>query len=125
MARLHFGEVESVNWGLQRMKPANDDASKEIGKLVTYLRNNSHRINYAAARKRQLPCGSGGIESANKAICHTRLKRSGAWWYEENANTMLALRCAKANGTLDSLYLKSLRTKREQRLKRFAASEKS
>jgi hypothetical protein len=41
--------------------------------------------------------GSGGIESSNKFICHVRLKRSGAWWYEANSNHMLALRCAKYN----------------------------
>jgi hypothetical protein len=27
-------------------------------------------------------------------ICHVRLKRSGAWWYEVNSNQMLALHCA-------------------------------
>lgn len=42
--------------------------------------------------------GSGGIESSNKTICHVRLKRSGAWWYIEKADHMLALRCAKYNG---------------------------
>ena len=45
--------------------------------------------------------GSGGIESANKFICHVRLKRSGAWWYERTSNQMLALRCAKYNGTFE------------------------
>ena len=48
--------------------------------------------------------GSGGIESANKFICHVRLKRSGAWWYVTNANQMLALRCAKYNGTFDRVF---------------------
>jgi len=28
------------------------------------------------------------------------LKRSGAWWYTENSNAILALRCARYNGTL-------------------------
>jgi hypothetical protein len=41
------------------------------------------------------------MESANKFICHVRLKRSGAWWYEESSNQMLALRCAKYNGTFE------------------------
>jgi hypothetical protein len=43
------------------------------------------------------------MESANKFICHVRLKRSGAWWYEESSNHMLALRCAKYNGTFEQL----------------------
>ncbi len=27
-------------------------------------------------------------------ICHTRIKRSGAWWLKENCNAMLRVRCA-------------------------------
>ena len=46
MARLNFGEVESVIWGLQRMKPASAEAEEEIRKLIGYLKNNAHRINY-------------------------------------------------------------------------------
>jgi hypothetical protein len=38
--------------------------------------------------------------------CHVRLKRSGAWWYEANSNHMLALRCAKYNGTLDQVFMR-------------------
>jgi hypothetical protein len=32
------------------------------------------------------------------------LKRSGAWWYVEQANHMLALRCATYNGTFESVF---------------------
>jgi hypothetical protein len=32
------------------------------------------------------------------------LKRSGAWWYEVNSNQMLALRCAKYNGTFHQVF---------------------
>ncbi len=68
MARLNFGEVESVIWGLQRMKPSSGEARKEIEKLIEYLRNNAHRINYESFKRGQYPRGSGGIESANKFI---------------------------------------------------------
>ena len=37
---------------------------------------------------------------------HVRLKRSGAWWYEANSNQMLALRCAKYNGTLAQVFVR-------------------
>jgi hypothetical protein len=50
------------------------------------------------------PLGSGGMESANKCICHVRLKRSGAWWYEDSSNQMLALRCAKYNGAFAQVF---------------------
>ena len=59
------------------------------------------------------PLGSGGIESSNKFICHVRLKRSGAWWYELNSNQMLALRCAKYNGTLAQVFVRYQQRLRE------------
>jgi hypothetical protein len=104
MARLNFGEVESVVWGLQRMKPASREAEEEIRKLIGYLKNNAHRIHYRSFKRGQYPRGSGGIESANKFICHVRMKRSGAWWYIINGNKMLRLRCAFYNNTFDEVF---------------------
>jgi hypothetical protein len=104
LARLFYGEVHGVIWGLQRMKPINAQAAKEIDTLIRYLDRHQERLDYRFARKGGYPIGSGGIESANKFICHVRLKRSGAWWYVTNANQMLALRCAKYNGTFDRAF---------------------
>lgn len=112
MARLYFGEVESVIWGLQRMKPTSEEAAEEIRKLIGYLKNNAHRIDYASFKRGQYPCGSGGIESANKFICHVRMKRSGAWWYTINGNKMLRLRCAFYNETFDEVFARYKRLKR-------------
>lgn len=104
MARLFFGDVESVIWGLQRMQPPSEDANKAIDSLIGYLRNNAHRIDYKKNRRGQFPLGSGGIESANKFICHKRMKVSGAWWYKINGNRMLRLRCAMYNSTFDEVF---------------------
>jgi hypothetical protein len=104
LARLFYGEVHGVIWGLQRMKPTDAQAAEEITRLIRYLQRHHERLDYRFARKGGYPMGSGGIESANKFICHVRLKRSGAWWYVTNANQMLALRCAKYNGTFDRLF---------------------
>jgi len=104
MARLNFGEVESVIWGLQRLKPASCEAAEEIEKLIVYLRNNAHWINYESFKRGQYPRGSGGIESVNKFIRHVRMKRSGAWWYVTNGNEMLRLRCAFYNETFNEVF---------------------
>jgi hypothetical protein len=104
MARLFAGEVEGVMWGLQRMRPVTLAAAAEIDKLRGYLHHNRSRIHDRVQRKAGYPLGSGGIESANKFICHARLKRSGAWWYVTNSNHRLALRCAKYNGTFDRVF---------------------
>ncbi len=104
MARLFAGEVDGVIWGLQRMRPAPPTAEAAINDLIGYLQNNRDRINYRAQRRAGYPLGSGGIEAAHKFICHARLKRSGAWWYVANSNHMLALRCAKYNGTFERVF---------------------
>jgi hypothetical protein len=66
-----------------------------------YVHEHRHRTSYGTLRRGGYPLGSGGIESANKFIAHVRLKRSGAWGYVSNSNHILALRCAKYNGTFD------------------------
>jgi hypothetical protein len=104
MARLFCNEIAEVLKDLQQMKPCDEDAATEIEKGIIYLENNKGRLDYGSLRKGGYPLGSGGIESANKFICHVRLKRSGAWWYVANGNKMLALRCAKYNGTFDQLF---------------------
>ena len=112
MARLFVGDVQAVIWGLQRMQPNSKDAAEEIRKLIGYLENNEHRIDYKALRRGQYPLGSGGIESANKFICHVRMKRSGAWWYKINGNKVLRIRCAYYNGTFDEIFARYKRLQR-------------
>lgn len=104
MPRLFCGDVGRVIGGLKRMEAASTAAAKAIAKLIGYVQEHRARIHYGAHRQRGYPLGSGGIESANKCICHVRLKRSGAWWYEINSNQMLALRCAKYNGTFERVF---------------------
>jgi hypothetical protein len=112
MARLNFGEVASVIWGLQRMAFRSSEAEEEIRQPIGYLQTNAHRINYRSFKRGQYPRGSGGIASANKVICHVRRKRSGAWWSVLKGNTMLRLRCAFYNETFDEVFAryKRLRT---------------
>lgn len=103
ITRLFMDQTGSAIGGLKRMQPSGAEAEKEIRKLINYLANHKHRLAYQECRDNGLPIGSGGIESANKHICHVRLKRSGAWWLEENGNTMLRLRCALYNDTFDTV----------------------
>lgn len=88
---------------LYLLKTERTEVQAEAKRLAEYLMTNVHRIQYGSFRKRSLTIGSGGMESANRFLCHTRLKRSGCWWKPSHANEMLRLRCAKANGTLQEL----------------------
>jgi hypothetical protein len=104
LARLFCDEGSGVVWGLQRMKPVSAPAEEAIGKALGYLEKRLHQVDYCSHRKGGYPLGSGAIESAHRFIGHVRLKRSGTWWYQENSNAILALRCALYNGTLESVF---------------------
>jgi Uncharacterised protein family (UPF0236) len=106
MTRLYLGKVGLVLRGLHRMQAQSDEATKAIANCWDYLHEHRGRTAYRKLRRGGYPLGSGGIESSNKFICHVRLKRSGAWWYEANSNHMVALRCAKYNGTLDQVFVR-------------------
>lgn len=63
-----------------------------------YLGQRLHQLDYQQALARELPIGSGEIESAHRYVVQQRLKRAGAWWRAANAEHMLALRLNRANG---------------------------
>ena len=113
MTRLSLGKVGLVLGSLRRMQPQSDEADQAIANCWDYLNEHRGLTAYRKLRRGGYPLGSGGIESSNKFICHVRLKRSGAWWYEDNSNQMLALRCAKYNGTLDQVF-----ARHQQRLRK-------
>ncbi len=104
--RLFQNGIENVINGLKIMSPKSDTAEGKIEKAIGYLTNNKNRTNYGTAKRAGYHIGSGAIESANKFICHNRLKKSGAWWYITNSNNILKLRCAQYNGTYDRLIEK-------------------
>ena len=113
MTRLSLGTVGAVLGGLHRMQAQSDEAQTAIAHCWDYLHEHRGRTTYQKLRRGGYPLGSGGIESSNKCICPVRLKRSGAWWYEANSNQMLALRCAKYNGTLDQVFVRYQQRLRE------------
>ena len=92
--------------GLQNMEPKTDEVGEKIVNLRNYLSDHTHKTRYSSAKRAGYHTGSGAIESANKFISNTRLKRSGAWWYIDNANNILKIRCAKYNGTYDRIVKK-------------------
>ena len=104
LTRLHLGKISAVLGGLRRMQGVSQEAQQAISNCWAFLHKHRGRTYYRQLRRGGYAVGSGGIESANKFICHTRLRRSGAWWYEVNCNQMLALRCAKYNGAFDQVF---------------------
>lgn len=113
MTRLSLGKVGLVLGGLKRMQAQSDAAEKALANCWDYLDAHRGRTAYRKLRRGGYPPGSGGIESSNTFMCHVRLKRSGAWWYEINSHQMFALRCAQYNGTLDQVVVRYQQRLRE------------
>ena len=67
-------------------------------KCARYMEKRMKYMDYLGAKEKGLPIGSGEIESSHRHIVQKRLKIAGAWWKSENANAMLQLRTARANG---------------------------
>jgi hypothetical protein len=69
-----------------------------------YLCNHELYLDYAGALEKGLPIGSGEVEGGHRWVIQKRLKLSGAWWKEANAEKMLALRVVRANDEWQSYW---------------------
>jgi hypothetical protein len=81
---------------LERGKSKEEDAP--VAACYRYIDSRPGQFDYARALAADLPIGSGEIESAHRYVIQARLKIAGAWWKENNAAKMLALRVLRANG---------------------------
>ena len=69
-----------------------------------YLSNRTNQLDYKGTIEKDLPIGSGEIESAHRYVIQKRLKLSGAWWKAENVEPMLTLRIVRANDEWDDYW---------------------
>jgi hypothetical protein len=88
-------------------KLESDEVSDEqapVRGCVRYIKNRLAYLDYQGALAGGLPIGSGEVESGHRSVIQARLKLSGAWWKEENAEHMLALRTLRASGEWQSYW---------------------
>jgi hypothetical protein len=85
--------------------------SQEVGEdqapvraCARYMRNRLGCLDYQGAIEGGLPIGSGEVESGHRSVIQARLKVSGGWWKEANAENMLALRTMRASGEWQSYW---------------------
>jgi hypothetical protein len=69
-----------------------------------YLSNRLECLDYPSALARDLPIGSGIIESGNRHVLQARLKKSGAAWLKNHADQMGHLRVLRANAKWESFW---------------------
>jgi hypothetical protein len=80
------------------------DGESAVRICERYISNHEQYFDYKGALERGLPIGSGEVEGGHRWIIQKRLKLSGAWWKEENAEKMLALRVVRANDEWQSYW---------------------
>lgn len=75
---------------------------------IGYFEENAERMKYPDYRAKNLPIGSGVVESACKHVVANRCKRAGMRWDQEGAENILALRCWDLNGRWDEIWRKAV-----------------
>jgi len=99
---------------LQRQHPDHPEM-ETIELAIRYLEKRLPMIDYPHFRRRQIPIGSGNVESGHKVVMQQRMKQAGMRWAEENLNPMLALRVALCNQTWNANWRKiEVRVRKEK-----------
>lgn len=70
----------------------NTTQREKLESAITYFYNHHHQMDYAGARQKHWPIGSGITEAACKTLIKQRLCRSGMRWKEKGAGIVLSLR---------------------------------
>lgn len=99
------GKISEVIDDLElHLEPETTDKDCPVRQCYRYIKNRPGQFAYDKAIAAGLPIGSGEIESAHRYVIQKRLKIAGAWWLEENAGKMLALRTVRENSDWDKYW---------------------
>jgi hypothetical protein len=82
---------------------ARDDMGKRpVGDAARYLQSRLALMNYADARRRGPPIGSGAVEATCKSLVSVRMKRCGSRWKHQSGNEILQLRALQLSDRWDA-----------------------
>ncbi len=103
-ARLLENKVAGVLRSLEKHLEPPGQPEAPVRAAWRYLQERRAHLDYAGARQRKLPIGSGEVEGGHRHVVQARLKLSGCWWREQSAQAMLQLRVARANNLWDRYW---------------------
>ncbi|MDQ3501243.1 MAG: hypothetical protein M3488_09810 [Actinomycetota bacterium] len=83
----------------------NEADDSPMGREIRYLTKHSDagRLRYHRFRSRGMPMGSGAIESTIRRVINLRLKGTGIYWTEDNAEAVFQLRAAIVSGRWEEI----------------------
>lgn len=127
-ANAHFGEksIERTGWVKQqcllllqsrletvidnlqeliKQNEAKPSKKETIQKVINYLENHKHMMNYSTYLARGFPISTGAVESACGHFVQCRMERNGMRWSLKGAQNLLNIRAANKNHDWDK-YMK-------------------
>lgn len=87
---LWKGNITKIVDKFKQMCPGWDDQTCET--ILGYFIRNEKRMNYQEIKERNLPCGSGAMESAIRRVICLRFKCPSSFWKIDNLEGMIFLR---------------------------------
>ncbi len=101
IGRLLNDEVEQIIQEIEQMDLKGKKKQEAQQKIVTYYKNNQHRMLYKTYQDRGLLIGSGPIESAHRFVLQKRMKQSGQKWTKNGGQAVANLRVVYINNQWD------------------------
>ena len=104
--QLQTGRLGSFFASLRRLPPdaSAGEAEASPQRLLEYFLKNRRRLDYRSALRKNLPIGSGVVESAGRHIVQLRLKQSGMRWSPNGAQAILNLRTLHRSGDFEQYW---------------------
>jgi len=89
---------------LHALTPDTDAAAEAVRVAIGYVTTHAARLDYPRFVARQLPIGSGAVESTCKILIAARAKGTGMRWSETGLQAVASLRAVHRSGRWDSFW---------------------
>jgi len=104
---LFNGNIEAIKEAMKKIIKGKETFKEALNKWQNYFEKNKERMQYSAFKNKNIPCGSGHVESAIRRVINLRLKAPGTFWLKEMAECFLYLRSQLLSGRW-TIFMKNL-----------------
>ncbi len=102
--RLYEQGTAPVLAALHALTPETDAAAEVVRVAIGYITTHAARLDYPRFVARQLPIGSGAVESACKVLVTARAKGAGMRWSRPGLQAIASLRALQRSGRWDNFW---------------------